>query len=303
MRYPEHPWVKNTDGHYDMILVGYGRWGKNLARIFKDQIKTIVDIDQKKLDQARCLYQDALMSTSLFDAVAANRSFQNIALVANTASDHYDTALFLLENNYDLWIEKPVVLSIKQIDVLIKTAEKNSCVVLIDHIYCYDDNIQKIKHIGLGDPIYYRSFRLANGPVRKDITALYDLAIHDLGIINFLYPDLQIQETKMHITSKDHGILELKFSNNFTAIIEYSWSFPIKKRSIIVKGSNMIAVHDSVDQNLLRIFDRNSNVIDSYVTSKETLLNVKEHFLKCVESRTLPLTNLFNSKKIMRWIL
>jgi predicted dehydrogenase len=284
-----------------MILVGYGYWGQVLARVFEQELLSICDVNVNVRKEVNEKYSNKKVFSNLDDCIKDHRG-KKVAIVCNNATAHFDTAKTLLENGYDLWIEKPVVLTIEELDILIYIAEKNSCVVLVDHTYCYDDNIQKIKKIGLGDPLYYRSLRLANGPIRNDVTALYDLAIHDLSIIDFLYPNLKIKTSTLYDVNTDHNILQLKFTNGFKATIEYNWSFPIKKRLIVAKGTNATVVHDSADENILELFDKNLNKLDTYVNKNETLTNVKNHFLMCIECRQLPRTNLYNARKIMGWL-
>lgn len=271
-----------------MILVGHGHWGRVLHRIFSEEIEVVCDLCAEE--------------TTIESAINKHRG-QKIAVIATPPHSHFEIAEKLLHCGYDIWIEKPATASIDEIDQLIEISEQMGSVVLVDHTYCYDDNIQKIKHQQIHRPCYYRSIRLANGPVRQEISPVLDLAVHDLSILDFLFPDMNLVCSAVNNLHQDHVILNLSFDNGLTADIECGWSFPVKKRIIMLKHQQGSLLHDSADSNTLKIFDHNLREKHTHTTSSETLLNVKQHFLKCVEDRSLPVTNLYNSRKIISWIL
>lgn len=273
-----------------MLLVGYGYWGKTLHRIFKNEVVAICD---KKYSEAN--YECINIAIKKYKG-------PKIAIIATPASTHFDIAKILIENKYDIWLEKPATDSIKKIDTLINLSQKNDTVVFVNHIYCYDDNIQKIKKLNLSNPIYYRSIRLSPGIIRNDTSLIMDLAIHDLSIINFIYPNLKLQSKNIEKLNQDHVLINLNFDNKLNAIIECSWSFPIKKRLIVSKYLNNTIVHDSLEENTLRLYNSKLQEISIFKAETETLQNAKKHFIECIKNRKIPETNLYNAKKIMRWI-
>lgn len=277
-----------------MLLVGYGYWGKVLHRVFQNDILAICEV-------TRIALSDIKTFTSIKDAIKEYEG-PKIAIIATPASTHFDLASILIQNGYDVWLEKPAANTAHEIDELIKISEKNNRIVFVDHVYCYDDNIEKIKQLNLLDPIYYRSIRLAPGPVRYDVTSIMDLGIHDLSILNFLYPNVELTSKKIKKLNQDHMLIDLEFDNNLNATIECSWSFPIKKRLIVSKYLNNTIVHDSAEKNVLRLYDSKLKEIDIFEAKSETLQNAKKHFLECIKNRKIPKTNLYNAKKIMRWI-
>jgi predicted dehydrogenase len=277
-----------------MLLVGYGYWGKVLHRVFQNDILAICEV-------TRIALSDIKTFTSIKDAIKEYKG-PKIAIIATPASTHFDLASVLMQNGYDVWLEKPAASTVQEIDELIKISEKNNRIVFVDHVYCYDDNIKKIKQLNLLDPIYYRSIRLAPGPVRYDVTSIMDLGIHDLSILNFLYPNVELTSKKIKKLNQDHMLIDLEFDNNLNATIECSWSFPIKKRLIVSKYLNNTIVHDSVEKNVLRLYDSELKEIDVFEAKNETLQNAKGHFLDCIKKRKIPKTNLYSAKKIMEWI-
>jgi predicted dehydrogenase len=277
-----------------MLLIGYGYWGKILHRIFKDEILAICDNNFIELPN--------YITFNSIDETIKKYKGSKIAIIATPVSTHFEIAKILIENHFDIWIEKPVTDTIEKIDNLIELSEKNKTVIFVNHIYCYDDNIIRIKQINLKDPVNYRSIRLAPGPIRYDTTSIIDLGIHDLSIINFLYPEAELISKDINIIHKDHVLVNFVYNNNFKATVECSWSFPIKKRLIITKYRDNTVVHDSAEKNILRIFDSNLKEINTFETKNETLQNAKKHFLMCIKNRQIPKTNLYNAKKIMEWI-
>lgn len=273
-----------------MLLIGYGYWGKILHRVFKNEVIAICDHKFLGADYFRV------------DQAVKKHKGPKIAIIATPASTHFDIAKNLIEHGYDIWLEKPATDSIEKIDRLIELSLKNDTVVFVNHVYCYDENIQKIKQMKLSDPIYYRSIRLAPGIIRNDVSLALDLAIHDLSIIEFLYPDLKVCSKKITNLNQDHILLDLEFDNNLNVNIECSWSFPTKKRLIVSKYLDNTFIHDSAEKNILRLYDSKLQEIDAFEAKTETIQNAKQHFLECIANRKIPKTNLYNAKKIMEWI-
>jgi len=300
-----------------ILLIGYGYWGKNLARNFNKELVAICDQDDSKLALAKNLYQNINLYSDINEALKQDNI--KAVIIATKASTHYDIAIKCLKAGKDLWIEKPVCKNLKEIDELMSEANRSNKIIFIDHTFCYHPAVQKIKQIDIGKPIYYDSLRISLGLFQTDVDVLLDLAIHDVSILNYLYPDLELTDRTIiknnHINDKANQVLlNLKFKNNFTATINCNWVSPVKKRQIIITGDKNSIVYDDIDVDKLKIYstgnikpDFNANQLGDMLVPKiettEALNNAKNHFLYCINNRIQPITNMIQTKKIMEWIL
>lgn len=300
-----------------ILLVGYGYWGKNLARNFKKELVAICETKSALLKQASELYPHVTLYTDLDEALADDR-VQAVA-IATKANTHHDIAIKCLEYKKHLWIEKPVCRNIKEIDDLIATSEKADRQIFVDHTFCYNPAVQHMKTVDIGKPLYYNSVRISIGLFQADVDVILDLAIHDLSIINYLYPDLELRDVVIaknnHINNvANQALINLQFTNNFTASINCNWVSPIKKREIILTGDQKSIVYDDMDINKLKIYSTGS-IDESYNTTQlgdmmspkiselESLHYAKMHFVDCVKNNTRPITNIYQARKVMRWVM
>ena len=180
-------------------------------------------------------------------------------VIATKANTHHDIALQALAKEKDLWIEKPVCETLDQINNLIKESEKTKNIIFVDHTFCYNPAVEQLKNIDIGKPIYYDSTRISLGLFQSDVDALLDLAIHDLSIVNYLYPDLELKDRTIiknnHINDKaNQVIVNLKFTNGFTTTTNCNWVSPVKKRQIILTGDKNSVVYDDIDLDKIKIY-------------------------------------------------
>jgi predicted dehydrogenase len=300
-----------------ILLIGYGYWGKNLARNFGSSLYAICDSDEEKIKIAKSLYP-SIKYYNNFDEAIADSNVKAVAL-ATKAKTHYDLAIKCIDRGKDLWIEKPVCETIEQTKKLNEYAKKNNKIVFVDHTFCYHPAVVKMKKIDVGKPLYYDSTRISLGLFQPDVDVTLDLAIHDASILNFLYPDLELQQKTIiknnHINSiSNQVILNLKFTNGFTANINCNWVSPVKKRQVILAGTQSSIVYDDLDPIKLKVYetgdidqDFNANSLgDIYsprIKNTEALSNAVKEWISCLESRNKPLTDISNTIKPMEWIL
>ena len=294
-----------------ICLIGYGYWGKNLARVFGKNLVGICDYDQDNLDKAKELY-DVQYFSKWEDLYQSDLEYDTVA-IATKADTHFDLANKFLINKKNIWLEKPACIKTKDIEQLIKIRGDKK--VFVDHTFVYHPAIQKIKTIDIGTPLYYDSHRISLGLFQKDVAAILDLAIHDLSILDYLYPDLVLDKRSIiknnHINDKaNQSILNLKFTNNFTATINVNWVSPVKKREIILAGSNSSIIFDDISVEKVKVYDTgeigddyNINSVKGYTNIEipdmiEPLAQGYEEFKNSVKEDRQPLTSLERSLKI-----
>jgi len=298
-----------------ICLIGYGYWGKNLARVFGKDLVAICDNNQDNLDKAKELY-DVQYFTSWQELYQSDLEYDTVA-IATKADTHFDFANKFLNTDKNIWLEKPACIKTKDIEHLIKVRKNNK--VFVDHTFVYHPAIQKIKSLDIGTPLYYDSHRISLGLFQKDVDAILDLAIHDLSILDYLYPDLVLDKRSIiknnHINDKaNQSILNLKFTNNFTATINVNWVSPVKKREIILAGSNSSIIFDDISVEKVKVYDTgelgddyNVNSVKGYTNIEipdmiEPLAQGYEEFKNSVKEDRQPLTSLERSLKIQSWV-
>ena len=298
-----------------ICLIGYGYWGKNLARVFGKDLVGICDYDQDNLDKAKKLY-DVRYFSNHHELYQSDLEYDTLA-IATKADTHFELATTFLIDNKNIWLEKPACIKTKDIEHLIKIRKNNK--VFVDHTFVYHPAIQKIKTIDIGTPLYYDSHRISLGLFQKDVDAILDLAIHDLSILDYLYPDLVLDKRSIiknnHINDKaNQSILNLKFTNNFTATINVNWVSPVKKREIILSGSNSSIIFDDISVEKVKVYDTgeigddyNINSVKGYRNIEipdmiEALAQGYEEFKNSIYENRQPLTSLERSLKIQSWV-
>jgi predicted dehydrogenase len=298
-----------------VCLIGYGYWGKNLARVFGKDLVGICDYNQDNIDKAKQLY-DVQYFSSWQELYQSDLEYDTVA-IATKADTHFELANKFLQSNKNIWLEKPACIKTKDIEYLIRIRGDKK--VFVDHTFVYHPAIQKIKTIDIGNPLYYDSHRISLGLFQKDVDAILDLAIHDLSILDYLYPDLVLDKRSIiknnHINDKaNQSILNLKFTNNFTATINVNWVSPVKKREIILSGSNSSIVFDDISVEKVKVYDTGEIGDDYNINSVKGYRNIEipdmiealsqgfEEFKNSVKEDRQPLTSLERSLKIQSWV-
>lgn len=300
-----------------IALIGFGYWGRNLARNFGQRMVAVCDSDPARLAQAKSLYPWVRCYTDL-DSTFDNPDVKAV-LVATKARQHHDIAIRAIEAGHDVWLEKPACQTLDEVYSVMDASERNHRIVFVDHTFCYNPAVQSLRRVDIGRPIYYDSTRISLGLFQDDVDALLDLAIHDLSIIDYLYPDLELEHRDIirncHINDKaNQVIVNLKFRGGFTATTNCNWVSPVKKRQIILTGDTRSAVYDDIDIDKIKVYDTgtigtdyDSNKLGDMMAPKipttEALAQARDHFLECIATRQQPRTSIYRARKIMEWVL
>ena len=304
------------------LLVGYGYWGKNLARNFASDgdLAAICDTNDSALIHAQQTYPGIKLYKDYSHAVI-DASVDNV-VIATPAESHYKLAEQAMIEGRDVWLEKPACISLHELEGLKVIAKEHKCIIFVDHTFIYNPAVVKMKELlaSIGRPLYFSSTRIGLGLFQKEIDVSLDLGIHCLSILDYLYPGLVLENKTIikhtHVGEvPDQVVGDFVFQDGFTAHINCNWISPVKKRSIILTGEKGSIVYDDIAINKLHVYeatkdmnvDYNANCIGNvsmpYVDSTEALYNAKREFLRCVGNHALPLTNINNTTKIMQWIL
>jgi len=302
-------------------VIGYGYWGPNLVRNFNEaaqsEVLAVSDFSQKRLDVAKIRYpalevytdHKRLLADSAIDAVA----------IATPVSTHFDLAMEALKSGKHVFLEKPFTEKSEQAVRLLEEADRQNLVIVVDHTFVYTGAVQKISKLvnsgELGDLYYYDSVRVNLGLFQHDVSVIWDLAVHDLSILNSIYPHepVAVSATGInHVIGRPENIafLTLFYSNTMIAHIHVNWLAPVKIRRTLLGGNKKMIVYDDLEPSeKVKVYnkgitidnDRESVYQDmiGYRTgdmwapkleNKEALMEEVEHFIRCITDNETPRT-------------
>ena len=267
-------------------LIGYGYWGPNLARNFNSNpdlnLKTICDYSEGRLEAAGRLYPNAVMTRDA-DDLFKDTDLDAIA-VATPVSTHFDLAKKALANGKHVWIEKPLTETVEQAEELVDLAEKKGLTLLVDHTFIYTGAVKKMETLirsgQIGDLVYYDSTRVNLGLFQQDVDVVWDLAAHDLSIMDHLIPNkkLMVSATGSHYYGEDvvaKSLLTIYMTNDVVAHINVSWVSPVKIRQTLIGGtSKMILWDDNNPSEKIKVYDKGVELFET----KEDLYHMKVQY-------------------------
>jgi UDP-2-acetamido-3-amino-2,3-dideoxy-glucuronate N-acetyltransferase len=304
----------------NIAVVGCGYWGKNLIRNFAElgALHTICDSNSDVLSKFASIYPNVKGETNL-DAVLTDKEIEGV-VIALPAALHYQAARQALLAGKDVFVEKPITSKSSEAQELVELAEERKRILMVGHLMLYHPAVPILKrHIQSGDlgEIYYLySTRVNLGQVRRDESALWRLAPHDISLFLYLLEDFPkvvsargISYVQSHL--EDVVFITLQFPPDVLAHIHASWLDPHKIRQLTVVGSKKMAVFDDMEpEHKLKIYDqgvvdnrdklapssgtlalRSEGVFLPMVDLSEPLSLECRHFLKCMKNRSSPLSN------------
>ena len=300
-------------------VIGFGYWGTNLVRNLQNtkncNVTHIAESEVSRHKQIHELYPDIEIES--FDAIIKNSNIDAV-VISTSISSHYELAKAALENDKHVLVEKPMTSSEKNAQELIKLSKLKNKILMADHTYLYSGAVQEIKKSLdanlLGEILYVDSIRANLGKFQSDVNVLWDLAPHDISIINYLINEkpVSVQATGKSYTKnqlENIAYLILHYESNKIVHVNCSWISPIKIRTMIIGASKKMLVFDDLQQKKIRIYNKNlddviSSIDKEYVpsstnedffepefSSKEALLEMTEDFVNSIINNKIPLSN------------
>lgn len=304
-------------------VVGYGYWGPNLTRNFAEipgaRLVAVSDARSDRLAQARQRNPGLETTTDFRDLLNDGRI--DAIVVATPVASHFDLAWQALRAGKHVLVEKPITTSSDEARRLIAEAARRRCVLMVDHTFVYSGPVTKIRELvarrTLGDIYYYDAVRVNLGLFRHDVNVLWDLAVHDLSIINFVLParPRAVSATGMsHVPGEPENIayLTLFFDSSLIAHVHANWLAPVKVRQTLIGGSEKMIVYDDIEPSeKIKVYDkgitlnhrgpdeslhkllvgyRTGDMWAPQLDGTEALRKEALHFLCCIEEGRQPLT-------------
>lgn len=249
-------------------LIGFGYWGPNLARNFSQNpelaLAAVCDASADRLQAARRLYPRAALCDHLDDFF--RRPDIDAVAIATPVGTHYELARRALETGRHVWLEKPMTESVESAERLIELAARKRRTLLVDHTFIYTGAVRKIRELidreQLGRLIYYDSTRVNLGLFQQDVNVLWDLAPHDLSIMDHLmpFPKLAVSATGSHYYGNGivpKSLLTIYMEADVVAHINVSWVSPVKIRQTLIGGTlRMVLYDDTEPSEKVKIYDK-----------------------------------------------
>ena len=300
-------------------VIGYGYWGPNLVRNFADQVDATVTIvcDRRsdRLAQAQRRYPGIRVTTDPADLIA-DPAVDAVA-IATPVALHFELAMAALRAGKHVLVEKPIASTSDEAQQLIDEAARRRLVLMVDHTFVYTGAVQKMRELvvngELGDINYYDSVRINLGLFQHDVDVLWDLAVHDLSIMDFVLPQqpVAVSATGLaHVPGRPANIayMTMFFDGPLIAHVHASWLAPVKVRRTLLGGnrrmvlfddletSEKIKVYDSgisVDPNPENVYQmlvgyRTGDMWAPKLAVTEALHVEAKHFVECVTTGTAP---------------
>ncbi|WP_144795981.1 Gfo/Idh/MocA family protein [Microbacterium paludicola] len=259
--------MTNTLG---VAVVGAGYWGPNLARNFQYsrhwRLETICDLDTERASALAARLGGTAVTPSL-DEVLADPSIDAIA-IATPARTHWAIAMAAIAAGKHVVVEKPLADSSERAQAMVAAARDAGVVLMTDHTYCYTPAVLKMRELieagDLGDILYIDSVRINLGIVQPDVDVFWDLAPHDLSIMDFLLPG-GLQPLSVTAVGADPlgtgkscvGHLSMTLPNGAIGHAHVNWLSPTKIRQMVIGGSKRTVVWDDLNpQQRVSVYDR-----------------------------------------------
>ena len=248
-------------------IVGYGYWGPNLVRNFYSAtdcyVKSVADARPERLQSLSRVFPaiegklraDEIIYDSEIDAV----------IIATPVSTHFPLAKKALLAGKHVLMEKPMTASVLEAEILINLAAQKNLLLMVDHTFLYTGAVEKMKQLVDSEEIgrlkYLDSTRINLGLFQQDINVLWDLAPHDLSILNYVIDDQPFSVNATGITHTHNGIeniayLTVNYSSGFIAHFNCSWTSPVKLRMMLIGGDRkMILYNDLEPTEKIKVYD------------------------------------------------
>src|SRR5579885_2258912 len=272
-------------------VVGCGYWGPNLIRNFAEneaaELAWVCDKDTRHLERSARRYPSARPTTDYAELLADPRL--DAVVIATPVATHFDFARRALEAGKHVLVEKPFTASVREAETLIEMADARRLALMVDHTFIYTGAVRKIKELvadgGIGDLLYFDSVRVNLGLFQRDINVVWDLAPHDLSIMDYLVgraPTALMATGSCHVEPGIENIayVQLRFDDSLIANFHFNWLSPVKIRRTLIAGSRRMIVYDDIEPTeKVRVYDKG-------VTRNESPSDDEEKYKTLVSYRT-----------------
>lgn len=297
----------------NFAIIGIGYWGKNYQRIINslDNVNLIAVVDTNP----KIKIEKDVKQLNNIDELLNEELSIDAAIICTPTNTHYKIAKKLLNNGIHVLVEKPLATKVSEAEELIQIADQNNLVILVDHTFLYNDAInfaiQKIQDGEIGSLLHINFERSNLGPIRTDVSCLWDLTTHDISILNAITSSEPSEIKASSFNTSESGAFDmvnvsLNYESSLFVTMFSSWLHPEKTRKIKIVGDKKMIVFDDLnfnepikiyDKKFDQIYDKESTEIDSnsffsfsigdviapFIHNSEPLQKVVKHFISLIQ--------------------
>ncbi len=293
-------------------VIGYGYWGPNIVRNFNgldgSKVVAVSDLNERSLKKVKKVYPDLKVTTKCDELICAPDV--DVIAIVTPVFTHFELAQKALKMGKHILVEKPFTYTTAQAEELIELAEKKNLKIGVDHTFLYTGAVRKIKQLIddgiLGELCYFDSMRINLGLFQHDVNVVWDLAPHDLAIMDYLIkekPTAVVATGEAHFNRglEDISYITVYFPNKIIAHVNVNWLSPVKVRTTLIGGLKKMLVWNDLDPDeKIKIYDKGVDVktkngvydlLVSYrsgdmwapkVDQAEALKLLAESFIECI---------------------
>lgn len=310
-------------------VIGYGYWGPNVARNFNlagvSQVVAIADKSEKSQKRAAEAFPNVKIVGDAQE-ILSNTEIDVVAVVTPVWT-HFELAKAALNHGKHVFVEKPFTASVAQAEELIELAARKRLQIMVDHTFLFTGAVRKIRQLvdegTLGNLFYYDSMRVNLGLFQHDINVIWDLAPHDLSIMDHVIqkePEAIVATGEKHLNNLvDIAFLTIYFPGNVVAHINVNWLSPVKVRTTLIGGEKKMVVWNDLEADeKIKIYDKGVsvkngegmyNLLVSYrsgdmwapkVEQTEALKAEVNHFMDCISANRAPMNDGVAGLRVVR---
>ncbi|PYT94991.1 MAG: oxidoreductase [Acidobacteria bacterium] len=311
-------------------VIGYGYWGPNIVRNFHthegSEVALVCDKNAKAAERLRKAHPSIPFTTDPMDILTSPRI--DAVAVVTPVWTHFELAKAALENGKHVFVEKPFTCSVAQGEELIELADRKNLQIMVDHTFLFTGAVRKIRQLveegALGDLYYYDSLRVNLGLFQHDINVIWDLAPHDLSIMDHVIrerPEAVVATGEKHLNGvEDVAFITIYFPKRIIAHVNVNWLSPVKVRTTLIGGEKKMLVWNDLEADeKIRVYDKGVSMstnpanlhqlLVSYrsgdmwapqVEQVEALRAETAYFLKCIAENVKPLNDGHAGLRVVR---
>lgn len=304
----------------DFGVIGYGYWGPNIVRnlmsLEGSRVAAIAEISQAARARALKAYPGLKVTADAMEVITSTE-IDAIAVVSPVWT-HYELTKAALENGKHVFVEKPFTSNAAQGEELVNLAAQKNLKIMVDHTFLFTGAVKKISQLldegALGNLYYYDSTRVNLGLFQHDVNVLWDLAPHDLSIMDYLIksdPEAIVATGQGHLNGhEDVAFVTLYFPDNVIAHINVNWLSPVKVRTTLIGGEKRMVVWNDLEADeKVKVYDKGVKIssregvyelLVSYrsgdmwapqLEQVEALRKELAYFVECISSGQEPFNN------------
>ncbi|HKW16964.1 MAG TPA: Gfo/Idh/MocA family oxidoreductase [Terriglobales bacterium] len=323
--------VNQRESNIKFGVIGYGYWGPNVVRNI-DQLEeagvvAVCDKSAAARKRVSKLYPQVDVTADPAELITSP-NIDAIAVVTPVWT-HYELAKAALENGKHIFVEKPFTSNVTQAEELIELAASKNLKIMVDHTFLFTGAVRKIKQLlddgALGKLLYYDSTRVNLGLFQHDVNVIWDLAPHDLSIMNYLIqeePEAIVATGQTHLNGhEDVAFMTVYFPDKIIAHLNVNWLSPVKVRTTLIGGEKKMLVWNDLEADeKIKIYDKGVNVTNQEgvynllvnyrsgdmwapkIEQGEALHRELSYFVDCIRNDKTPINDGITGLRVVRML-